>query len=537
MIHLIPMPENLITTNDYYSFDRNNVSFFFSPELECVSKMCEQILDITFQKSEKPSQISFIYDDSEEKEGYSLIIDKGGVRVFASDYNGAFYAAQTLRQLFETDLKDKKRLACQYVKISCDKPKYRWRGLQLDESRHFFGKETVKRLLDFMAMYKLNIFHWHLTDDQGWRIEVEKYPLLTEIGSKRSKSQLHNWNCTETDDVPVEGFYTKEDVAEIVSYAKERCIEIVPEVDFPAHCAAVLACYNELACREIPCRVPYYFGGKIPEMQGNKSWNRTLCLGKEEVYDFVKDVIDEVAAMFPFEYFHIGGDEAPTEEWEKCPHCQEKMKRENLKDATELQGYFSNRLSEHLLSIGKIPIGWNEVLKAKGISRDITVQYWTPQKDKNVTTHLKEGGKVIMSCHRAFYFDMPYSMVKVKNTYNFNPVSNNVPKENLDSVLGVEGENWSEWTDSEKQLFFKLAPRVPALSENAWTPDSARNYDSFEKRYSRHKLYLQAQGMYLGQDKLTIKSSKLYKMKKGAKNSISLKDYDAEYRISLCEDE
>lgn len=533
MINLIPMPENIVTTTDSFSFKREGATVFFSPELESLREMFARLLAIKPQKSDKPGEISFIFDSSEEKDSYSLIIDKSGVRVFASDYEGGFYACQTLRQLFEADFKGKRRLACQYVKISCDKPEYKWRGLQLDESRHFFGKETVKRFLDFMAMYKLNVFHWHLTDDQGWRIESEKYPRLTEVGSKRTQSQIKNWSCLECDGKPVEGYYTKEDIKEIVRYAKERCIEIMPEVDFPAHSAAVLASYNELACRDIPCEVQFYFGAKIPVSQGNKDWNRTLCLGKEEVYDFVKNVIDETAELFPFEYFHIGGDEAPTDEWKKCPCCQKKMKEENLKDETELQGYFSNRLSEHLISIGKIPVGWNEILKAKGISRDITVQYWTPQKDKNVTTHLRQGGKVIMSCHKAFYFDMPYTLAKIKNTYNFSPLSNNVPKDCLDNVLGFEGENWTEWTDSEKQLFFKLAPRSAALAENAWSKDSVKNYDSFVKRFMRHKLYLEENGIFIGNERLIFHPSALYKSIMAPRCSTDARDYDCEYKISL----
>mgnify|MGYP003298330335 FL=1 len=262
--------------------------------------------------------------------------------------------------------------------------------MQLDESRHFFGMQEVRKLIDYMAMYKLNRFHWHLTDDQGWRIEIKKHPLLTEIGSKRKGSQLHSWRSLDMSHTPVEGYYTHEDIKQIIAYAKARCVEIIPEIDFPAHCASVLASYNDLACREISCEVPDFFGGIIPESRGMKDWNRTLCLGKDEVLSFVYDVIDEVAELFPFPYFHVGGDEAPKNEWEKCPRCQERMKAEGLKNETELQGWFTNKLNAYLKTQGKIMIGWNEVLAAKGIDSDIVAQYWISRNGKNVIKHLTQ---------------------------------------------------------------------------------------------------------------------------------------------------
>lgn len=532
MINLIPMPKNYIETTDIYSFAKCDATFFVSPELTEIEDMLELLLGCSFTASNDDPCVSFIYDESEEKEGYSLIIDKSGARVFASAYNGAFYGLQTLRQLFEADLHNRKNLFANYIKITNDSPTHSWRGLQLDESRHFFGKDTVKKFLDFMAMYKLNVFHWHLTDDQGWRIEIEKYPLLTEIGSKRSYSQIGNWQSLKCDNRPVCGYYTHEDIKEIVEYAKKRCIDIIPEIDFPAHCAAVLAAYNHLACRDIPCEVPGYFGAKIPKSQGNNAWNRTLCLGKDEVYNFVYDIIDEVAPLFPFDYFHIGGDEAPTDEWKKCEHCQKKIKENNLNGEYALQGYFTNKVNEHLKKHGKTLVGWNEVLKADLLDRDIVVQYWTPQKDKNVTEHIKQGGKVIMSCHKSFYFDMHYLVVPTKSTYTFNPVEHNVPKDDLSSILGYEGENWTEWTENEEQLFFKLFNRTLALSEAAWSDDSVKNYASFCTRIQRHKEYMNELGIYYGPDEITMHRSTLKKAMKAAFSGLNIRDFNSEYDMS-----
>lgn len=533
MINLIPKPKNLTETAEWFSFEKKNATAFISPELSEIKEMLGIIMGFEFKEAEENATISFIFDNSESKDSYSLIVDKSGIRVFASDGEGAFYALQSVRQLFEADHPDKKCLASHHVKITNDKPKYEWRGLHLDESRHFFGKETVKKMLDFMALYKLNRFHWHLTDDQGWRIEIKKYPLLTEIGSKRKCSQIGNWKSKNFDNTPVEGFYTQEDIKEIVQYAKKRQIEIVPEIDFPAHSAALIASYNHLACRDIPCEVFPFFGGIIPESQGNKKWNRPLCLGKEEVYDFVYDIIDEVSELFPFEYFHVGGDEAPRDEWKACPHCQAKMKEENLKNEDELQGYFTNKVSEHLRSKGKIMIGWNEILKAKLINRDIVAQYWTPQRDNNVTTHLKRGGKVILSCHKAFYLDMNYAYVTAKSAYNFNPIYNNVPKNCLSGVLGLEGENWTEWIDTEELLFYKIYPRALALAENAWSDESVKNYGDFCDRLKRHNKIMDALGIYYGDERITLHRSVLYKSRMASKLGLTLKDFDAEYRISV----
>lgn len=531
MINLIPMPERITEGDEVYSFEKENATVFASKELKEITQILPEILSCSFKEVNTEACVSFIYDSAEEKEGYSLKIGEKGAKVFASSYEGAFYGAETLRQLFESDIKNKKRLSAHYVSITNDSPKYFWRGFQLDESRHFFGKDTVKTLLDFMAMYKLNVFHWHLTDNQGWRIQIDKYPRLTQIGSKRKGSQLKRWSSREYDSTPTQGFYTKEDIKEIVEYAKKRCINIMPEIDFPAHSAAVLASYNDLACRNIPCEVFDFFGYGIPNSRGMWHWDRPLCLGKDEVYKFVFDVIDEVSELFPFEYFHVGGDEASVYEWKRCPSCQKKIKEENLKNEVELQGYFTNRINEHLAAKGKTMMGWNEILKAKLLNRNIVAQYWTPKKDANVTKHLKEGGKVVLSCHKYFYFDMLHSYATVKNAYTFNPILNGVPKDCLSSVLGLEAENWTEWTDTQQELFFKIYHRTLAFSENAWSEENAKNYADFERRLQRHKYYADELKYYYGNDEVVMHNNEFMKANIARKLGISLKDYDSEYKI------
>ena len=531
MIALIPMPKDINQTSKTFSFEKNSLTVKADSQLASVCEMIPSVLNNEFSLADN-AVLRLVYSADEAKEGYSLKIDDSGIEIKAADYSGALYGLETARQLFSTDSEKSSTFTSAHTVINHDKPAYSWRGLQLDESRHFFGMDTVKELLDFMAMYKYNVFHWHLTDDQGWRIEIKKYPLLTEIGSKRKGTQTGNWGSSNVDETPYGGFYTQDEIREIVEYAKKRGINIVPEIDFPAHCASALAAYNHLACRDIPCEVHYFFGGTIPKKEGLKNWERTLCLGKDEVYQFVYDVIDEVCSLFPFEYFHIGGDEAPTHEWKKCPLCQKKIKDNGLKDEVELQGYFTNKVNEHLKKNNKTLIGWNEILASKYLDRDIVGQYWTSHKDPNVEKHIREGGKIILSCHSAFYFDMKLYDVTTKNSYTFRPEKHEIPKDKLDSVLGYECQNWSEWIETRDELFFKLFTRGLAAAECVWSDDSVKSFSSFKHRIQKHKEYADALGIFYGPDEITMKKNYRFKRKLAKKYGLSMHDFNCEYLMS-----
>lgn len=523
MINVIPRPRVAVEEEGCYQLPFGALSVQYDGRLGNMRQCVACTLGVMSEEREE-TDIRFIYTEKVKEEEYVLKISEEGIKIFACDYSGAFYAMVTLKQLIDSENK----VTC--CKIS-DKPLYSWRGMHLDESRHFFGAETVKKLIDFMALYKLNRFHWHLTDDQGWRIEIKKHPLLTEIGSKRVGSQLHHWKCLDMSHTPVEGYYTQEEIKQIVAYAKARCVEIIPEIDFPAHSLAAIASYNDLACREIHCEVPNFFGEVIPASRGEKNWNRTLCLGKDEVIDFVFDVIDETAELFPFPYFHVGGDEAPTNEWKNCDKCQSRMRAEGLKNETQLQGWFTNKVNAHLKEIGKTMIGWNEILAAKGIDSDIVAQYWTPLKDKNVNKHLKNGGQTILSNHKYFYFDMTHEYCTVKGTYYYEPKKVGIKGKYSDSILGVEGENWTEWTDEENELFFKLCNRGLALSECAWS--RSHNYGDFLERLEANKEMLDKMGIYYGEDWLTLEKNKKRKKKAAKKIGLDKKAYDSEYEISI----
>lgn len=525
MINVIPKPRVVKENEGTYNVPKSIIGIKYADGPINFRQCVACALGAMSIVMEEPD-IQFVVAPKLSEEQYVLKVTESGVKAYASEYSGFFYALVTLRQMMDK----KGNVPCCEI---YDKPEYSWRGLQLDESRHFFGMATVRKLLDFMAAHKLNRFHWHLTDDQGWRIEIKKYPLLTEIGSKRVGTQLHNWKCTQMDEEPHEGYYTQDEIKQIIAYAKARGIEIVPEVDFPAHSAAAIASYNDLACREIPCEVHNFFGSAVPNSKGIKDWNRTLCLGKDETLQFTYDVIDEVAELFPFSYFHVGGDEAPTNECKKCDKCQARMKAEGLKNETALQGWFTNKLNEYLKSKGKTMIGWNEVLAAKNVDRDIVAQYWTPKKDGNVEKHMKKDGKVILSNHKYFYFDMLHTYCTVKGTYYFDMKKAGLSKKYADNVIGVEGENWTEWTASEDELFFKLCNRSLALAETGW--NRSKDYGDFLERLQAHKKFLDKMDVYYGDDWLTLQKNEKAKKKAAKKNGFSIKDYDSEYRLSMAE--
>lgn len=426
-----------------------------------------------------------------DNEEYYLTVDEQGIVIEASGEIGAYYALQTLRQISRYELGGREIPYC----VIKDKPRFGWRGLQLDESRHFFGKEYVKKLLDMMFMMKLNVFHWHLTDDQGWRIEIKKYPLLTEIGSKRDYTHINGWKKTDIVNEPYEGFYTQDDIREIVAYAGERGIIIVPEIDFPAHCAAAIAAYPWLACRELKRDVPGYFGGSIPQRKWKMfDWNRPICPGKDSTVDFVIDIIDEVTDLFPAEYFHIGGDEAPKKEWKKCPCCQQRIKTEKLRNAEDLQGWLNNKILAFLKKKGKRLIGWNEILAAKNLDKSVIAQYWTPKKDKNARKWVNDGHNMIISNHQSFYFDMPYAMYPLRDTYDYRYEKFGISPESEKNILGIEAENWTEWTDTHEKLEVFMYPRTQALAEVAWSPQSKISFNSFTARLDAFKPYFE----YLG---------------------------------------
>jgi len=407
-------------------------------------------------------------------ESYILEITPQGINISAEDPVGIFYGIQTLRQLLPVELESKTKIENLDWKVPClrikDFSRFSWRGYMLDEARHFHGKDIVKKLLDLMALLKLNIFHWHLSDDQGWRIEIKKYPKLIEIGSKREETQVGGFSNRKTDGIPHSGHYTQDDIKEIIEYAKDRFITIVPEIDLPGHTRAVLASYPNLSCREYTLRVSPHWG----------IHRDVLCIGKEEVFDFVQGVLTEISELFPSNLIHIGGDEVPKNRWKECRHCQSRIKDEGLNSEDDLQVYFTNRIAAFLHSKGNRVIGWNEILD-EGLREDIIVQYWFRGKQK-VLEHLQKGGYVIMSNYKYAYLDHSYSFTPLNLAYDFEPIPKKLHNEYHKQVIGLEALMWGELVPNLRRLEWQTFPRLIAFSEVAWTQKDKRNFKSFQNR-------------------------------------------------------
>lgn len=485
MLNVIPKPAyaeekfgEFVINSDTTVYADEQLAFARDVLSAIVERACGFRLPVV---ASKKAAISFLHDRSLPREGYTIEADTSGMVIRASAMAGAFYAVQTVRQLTGADLLEGSEVLSLHALVIKDEPRYGYRGIMLDESRYFQGASTVKRLLDMMAFHKLNVLHWHLTDNEGWRVEIKKYPKLTEIGSYRKGSQNMAWGNKSIDRTPHDGYYTQQEIKEIVAYATKLNITIVPEVDMPAHLGAAIAAYPELTCRNVKIDVPIIHGG-TPEKNGIGSL--IACAGKASTYTFIYDVIDELCEMFPGPYFHIDGDEAPKAEWKKCPECQRVIQEEGLKGEEDLQGYFNNKIAVYLKRKGKRLVGWNEILKADKLERSVIVEYWTGARDTAVENYILGGGEAIIAKHQAFYFDMTYAQNNLRTTYAFEPEKYNL-SDKRGGILGLEGTLWTEWVPTEERAEFQLFPRMEAFAEVAWTPASERDYKGFEKRLKK----------------------------------------------------
>ncbi len=416
--------------------------------------------------------INFVKDESLDKEGYILIVDNDSITIKASDEAGAFYSLQTLRQLSLVDTIHN----AEEIDIPCceiqDKPRFKRRAFMLDVARHFYGVDVVKQCLDMMALNKLNVFHWHLTDDQGWRIEIKKYPLLTEQGSKRKGTQLAG-NKMEDKEYGDGLYFTQEQIKEVVEYAKKLHIEVLPEIDMPGHLVAAINCYPELSCEGKQIDVSTHWG--ILDDIG--------CVGGDKLMPFVKDIIDEIVELFPYPYLHIGGDEVPKKKWKVCPKCQAKIKELSLKSEEDLQGWFNNQILQYLKTKGRSMIGWNEILRATELSDETIIQWWIHSaKMSGVDKWLAKGNKVILTPEPYLYMDHCYDMKDLKKYYSVDLDTMGLNMSFESQVLGIEAPLWTEYIRELGKLQFNIYPRMQALGEINWTAKENKNFADFETR-------------------------------------------------------
>jgi len=427
-----------------------------------------------------------VYVDSLPKEGYNLTIDKQGVKIEAADPSGAFWAVQSIRQLLPPGMENGSYtdpLSLPFVTVS-DAPAFRYRGMHLDVGRHFFDKEFIKQYIDALSMLKMNYFHWHLTEDQGWRIEIKKYPKLTTHAAYRDETLIGHYNDEpqQFDGKRYGGYYTQEDIKEVVAYAQTRNVTIIPEIEMPGHAQAAVSAYPELGCSGEQVDVATKWG----------IFEHIYC-PNETTFTFLKDVLDEVIELFPGEYIHIGGDEAPKAQWEKCEHCQTLIKTEGLKDEHELQSWFIKQMEEYLNSKGKKLIGWDEILEG-GLAPNATVMSW--RGVQGAVDAAKQGHDVILTPTSHAYFDYYQSddpneplaiggFLPLKKVYGFSPYPDDLTEKEYQYVLGAQGNVWTEYMPTTDQVEYMAFPRMLAMSEVVWsgpTEDLDTDYAQFLTR-------------------------------------------------------
>ncbi len=405
-------------------------------------------------------------------EGYDLVVSPDEVVVKAPKAAGLFYGAQTLKQM---------TLGARGGSIPCvhisDKPRFEWRGMLLDVSRHFFNVQEVKKTLDYLSELKMNVFHWHLIDDGGWRVEIKKYPKLTQQGSYRLQRPGEIWNYSNIEFVPENskvskygGYYTQDQIREVVRYAADRNITIVPEIEMPGHCLPAMVAQPEVSC-------------SIPKTADRPYRALAYCAGKEATFKFIEDVLDEVMQLFPSKVIHIGGDEVDKYYWSKCPDCQARKKSEHLKDEHELQSYFIRRVEKFLNSRGRDLMGWDEILEG-GLAPNAQVMSW--RGEAGGIAAAKSGHRVAMSPTSHCYFDFSYESISTAKVYGYEPVPAELPKDKHSLVRGAQANVWTEWMPNYAKVEQMIFPRIVAMAETLWTPPNRKDYADFTGRLNQY---------------------------------------------------
>ncbi|MCP9610547.1 glycoside hydrolase family 20 protein [Coprobacter tertius] len=527
---IIPLPNQMTIRNGAFEFD-NQTRFIYTSRVDSVSKnviddFATQLknvsgMDMAVESNDNETDGHNLYFDADtllSKEAYSLQVTPKRITIKASSGSGFFYGINTLKQLLpieiyaDTITSTVKKWEVPCVEIN-DAPRFAYRGAHLDVSRHFFTVDEVKKYIDILAMHKMNTFHWHLTDDQGWRIEIKKYPELTRIGSVRKKTMIgKDWD--KFDHTPYGGFYTQDEIREIVAYANKHFITVIPEIDMPGHMVAALATFPYLGCTGGPYEVRPIWGVA----------DEVLCAGKESTYKFVEDVLSEVIDLFPSKYIHIGGDECPKTNWEKCPYCQARIRKEGLKadkDHTaeeKLQSYFISRIEKFVNSKGRQIIGWDEILEG-GLSGNATVMSWRGTEGGIEAARQKHD--VIMTPVNYAYFDYYQSedtqdeplaiggYIPLEKVYSFNPVPDKLEPEFHQYILGAQANMWTEYISDFNHIEYMLLPRLDAMSEVLWTQPGNMNLNDFLLRLKHNIGIYQLKGYNFSKEifKVKIKSS------------------------------
>jgi len=474
--HLLPYPnqiflqKNTINLGKGLNVSNGIYSSYLKDQLLLNNIPNDKGVKVIFEKSKL---------DTLGDEGYRLIAKNNKISILSNTKAGIFYGIQTLIQLAKLGV-------VQELEI-IDKPQFKWRAYMLDEGRYFQGKEVVKTILNEMAHLKMNVFHWHLTDDAGWRIEIKKYPLLTQIGSKRDSTQINyqgkKWGSEVFDGVPHEGFYAQDDIKEIVAYAENLNITIVPEIAMPGHASAAIASYPFLGSSTQPIKVPERFG--VGEVIFNPASPKTIT--------FIQDVLKEVSDLFPGDIMHIGGDEAKYDLWKTNEDVKALMKKNQLENYSDVQVHFTNNISDYINSVlGKRMMGWNEIMgnnlhnwgnnddnATTKLSKNAIIHFWKGGLE-NLKIAIDAGHDLVNSDHNYTYLDYTYEQINLNKAYSFNPIPDGFTKEEAEQILGLGTQMWGEWTPTEKEVYSQTFPRIAAYAETGWTLTNNKNYKRFK---------------------------------------------------------
>lgn len=490
-VNIIPMPNSIIYHEGVHQLSSKQLLTLAEKGTETEFGYLKQELKktegITFQttKNRRKATVTLSIDTlkTKESESYELHITPTTIQISGHDNAGVFYGIQTLLQLVNNH-RDSFHIQLPCVTIK-DAPRFKWRSFMLDEARFFKGAETVKQLLDDMAELKMNIFHWHLTDDQGWRVESKKFPLLTEIGSKRTDTQSGGWNSPTSYGVAHQGFYTQAQIKEILKYARERHIKIIPEIGMPGHTSAAIASYPWLGSTNDTIQVPTTFGKHYA----------VLNVTHPKVISFLQDLIDEMLELFETDVIHIGGDEVRFTQWEQNEAITRYKKEQGFTSYMDIQIDFTNKLSKYIASKNSRMLGWNEIL-GNYQHKDDNIQFDNPTQKlaSNVIVHFwvgneaaiidaaKQGYSILNSHSNYTYLDYNYNAISLQKAYSFNPVPNNLPLEYTDNILGLGCQMWGEWIPTVASMQQQIYPRIAAYAETGWTEQAVKDYEHFLKR-------------------------------------------------------
>jgi len=435
---------------------------------------------------------------------YDMDVSNNGVSIKGQNAAGAFYGMQSLIQLLPVEKSNS--LAVPYVTIH-DKPRFQYRGLMLDCGRHFFPVSFVKRYIDFIALHKMNYFHWHLTEDQGWRIEIKRYPLLTDKGAFRNGSIIGHHPGVGNDHDISGGFYTQDQIKEVVAYAAKRYITIVPEIEMPGHASAAIAAYPQLSCFPDEPTVTYFpkngvWAGDSTGKQVQQAWGvyADVYVPSDSTFKFIENVLDEVMTLFPGKYIHVGGDECPKSNWKRSAFCQQLMKEKGIKDENELQSYFVQRVEKYINSKGKTMIGWDEILEG-GLAQNAVVMSW--RGEEGGINAAKQKHNVIMTPGSYVYFDHAQSKpedsltiggyLPLQTVYNYEPIPKDLQNSDSSYIMGAQANVWTEYMTNKEKVEYMIFPRLSALSEVLWSDKTNRNWDDFTRRlptqFKRYNLW------------------------------------------------